>query len=963
MGVTIFYATITIINFLWICFFYPGKRSMSHTALFFIMFLSSGGYFLLSQCRNIGAALVANLVCFIGNLFVLPMIFFIILDFCQIKYKSYVQVLSLAFSSALFFILVFSSRFPYFYQYIQLIIAKHYSYLSIVPGPAYQAYELMIAAYSVGIVLVSLHTMNTSKRIPRHALVILLVQSVLNGFFARPIVMYGYHVDLHPLCNLVYTMVLFRLFREGERLDMTAAIMQSLNQQGAVGHMTLSLSGTFLASDDIMKKLFPETAELSVNQQLSGGGKLYTEIKEWVREFSENGNSTLHVFSTEGRTYRGSVSDFFRNEDSYFRSRIGYIVSIADTTDEQKYLELLTKYNNNLKEMAEVANSANQAKSAFLSNMSHEIRTPINAVLGMDEMILRESREDTILGYAEDIKRAGASLLSIVNDILDFSKIEAGKMDIIPVEYDLESTLNDLVTMIRGRAEAKHLKFILKVDESMPALLYGDEIRIKQVITNILTNAVKYTERGSVTFSIGYKKTGDDTIAFRCSVKDTGIGIKKEELDKLFTAFERLDEKRNRTIEGTGLGMNITQQLLHLMNSHLEVESEYGTGSDFSFELEQKVVRWTPIGDFEKRLSEKKVVHENSQQSFEAPDAHILVVDDTEMNLTVIRGLLKETKLKIDTAESGQQCLDMAEEKDYDLILLDHRMPEMDGVETLKRLRQSQKESLHTLPVISLTANAVSGAREFYMEAGFQDYLTKPINPEKLEGCLMHYLPPEKVTAVAKEKPDTAVMEEDAPEWLLGIEGLDPKVGIELCGGLQNYMNALTSYVEAGDQNYQNIATLHQEHDTRNYTIKVHALKSSSRIIGAAELSSLAKDLEAAGDKMDWEFIKTHHGQMMKQYRTLLHALSDVMGKQKEAEAASEEDKPEIDAASLREAYETIRAVTSAYDTETVQYILEDLKNYRIPDTEREQYDKLCKAFSAFEWEEMNKLLDEALSK
>ena len=229
----------------------------------------------------------------------------------------------------------------------------------------------------------------------------------------------------------------------------------------------------------------------------------------------------------------------------------------------------------------------------------------------------------------------------------------------------------------------------------------------------------------------------------------------------------------------------------------------------------------------------------------------------------------------------------------------------------------------------------------------------------------MHYLPPEKVTAIAKEKPDTAVSEDAAPDWLLGIEGLDPKEGIQLCGGLQNYMNALTSYVEAGDQNYQNIATLHQEHDTRNYTIKVHALKSSSRIIGAAELSELAKELEAAGDRMDWDFIKTHHGAMMKQYRTLLIALKEAVEKQKEAQAAAEEneDKPEIDAASLREAYETIRAVTSAYDTETVQYILEDLKNYKIPDTEREQYDKLCKAFSAFEWEEMNKLLDEALSK
>ena len=401
--------------------------------------------------------------------------------------------------------------------------------------------------------------------------------------------------------------------------------------------------------------------------------------------------------------------------------------------------------NKELQQEKLMALQASQTKSEFLSNMSHEIRTPINAILGMDEMILRESTEQNILEYAENLRHAGNSLLGIINDILDFSKIEAGKMEIIPVEYQLSSILNDLVNMIYNRAAKKGLKFIARADSEIPSILFGDEIRIKQVITNILTNAVKYTEKGSVTLTIDYREKGKDSIILIVSVKDTGIGIKPADLDKLFSAFERIEEKRNRTIEGTGLGMNITQQLLHLMGSKLNVESIYGEGSTFWFEIEQKIVNREPLGDFVEAFRNSLKNHSEYHEKFIAPDATILVVDDTVMNLTVVKGLLKQTKIQIDTAESGYECLDMVVKKKYDVIFLDHRMPGIDGIETLKEMKTMPINLNADTPVISLTANAISGAREQYMAAGFQDYITKPIDSAQLENMLIKYLPPEKV--------------------------------------------------------------------------------------------------------------------------------------------------------------------------------------------------------------------------
>lgn len=407
---------------------------------------------------------------------------------------------------------------------------------------------------------------------------------------------------------------------------------------------------------------------------------------------------------------------------------------------------VLTSYNRKLALAAEAANQANEAKSHFLSTMSHDIRTPMNAIIGMNEMILRDSREDGTLMYAESIRTAGNTLLGIINDILDFSKIEAGKMELIDVDYNLVALLNDLVNMVQRKAEEKKLTFQLDVDPNLPRVLHGDELRIKQVITNILSNAVKYTKEGGVVFAISGRECEEaDSIMLHVSVRDTGIGIKEEDLGKLFEAFERIEEKKNRNIEGTGLGMAIAQRFLNMMDSKIQVESEYAKGSVFSFDLKQKVVNREPLGDFDAAFKSYLSERKTYQVPFMAPRARVLVVDDTEINLKVFVSLLSKTKMQIDTAESGDAGIALFKRNLYDVIFLDHMMPDKDGIETLQEMRACADTPNQKTPMICLTANAVSEMREMYLEAGFDDYLTKPIDTEKLENMLLRYLPPDLV--------------------------------------------------------------------------------------------------------------------------------------------------------------------------------------------------------------------------
>jgi len=427
-------------------------------------------------------------------------------------------------------------------------------------------------------------------------------------------------------------------------------------------------------------------------------------------------------------------------------------------------LIILRNFNRKLTIAAKAANQANEAKSYFLSTMSHDIRTPMNAIIGMNEMILRDSRDNSILMYAENIRAAGNTLLGIINDILDFSKIEAGKMEVINVDYNFVSLLNDIVNMVQRKADEKGLNFQLDVDNNIPICLHGDEIRIKQIIINILSNAVKYTKEGSVVFSINSTKCDDDYVMLHVNVKDTGVGIKKEDLDRLFVAFERIEEKKNRNIEGTGLGMAIAQSFLNMMDSKIQVESEYGKGSTFSFDLKQKVVKWEPLGEFEAAFKRYLMEREQYQVSFVAPEAKILVVDDNEINLKVFVNLLRETRMQIDTADSGDSAIVLYKRNFYDVIFLDHMMPNKDGIETIKEMKECEDTPNQSTPIICLTANAVSGMREMYIKAGFDDYLTKPIDTGRLESMLLNYLSTDLVKTPENEparKYSVLVIDED----------------------------------------------------------------------------------------------------------------------------------------------------------------------------------------------------------
>lgn len=403
------------------------------------------------------------------------------------------------------------------------------------------------------------------------------------------------------------------------------------------------------------------------------------------------------------------------------------------------YTEMCVRKEQNLRKDAE---SANLAKSLFLATMSHEIKTPINAILGMNEIIQRDSKEDEVLECAAKIDEAGKSLLSLVNDVLDFSKIESGKMDIICVDYQLKSMLSDLISMVEMRIKDKQIKLVLDVDETIPAEYNGDVIRIKQVVTNLLTNAIKYTESGTITFSVKNKGIQDGEIDLYFSVKDTGVGIKEEDVSRFMDSFVRLDQVKNSNIEGTGLGLTITTQLLNLMGSKLEVDSVYGEGSDFYFTLKQKIVDTTPMG----ALKEKKERRAKKVRiTFTAPDARILVVDDNKVNITVACGLLKPAKMQIDACDSGQKCLELCRDNDYDLIFMDHMMPEMDGVETFKRLKADKTLKSSDTNVVVLTANTVSGASEYYKGVGFDYYLKKPINVNELNEVVQKFIPQEMI--------------------------------------------------------------------------------------------------------------------------------------------------------------------------------------------------------------------------
>lgn len=683
-------------------------------------------------------------------------------------------------------------------------------------------------------------------------------------------------------------------------------------------------------------------------------------------------------------------------------------------------------------------------KSDFLANMSHEIRTPMNAVIGMAEMALREEMSSAARDYINQIKTSGKTLLTIINDILDFSKIESGKMSIVEAEYEPLSLINDVSNMIMTRIGEKNVELILDVAPDIPCKLNGDGVRIKQVLTNIANNAVKFTEEGNVTVSINYEKVSDDVINILVAVKDTGIGIKEEDLSKLFQSFQQLDSKRNRNIEGTGLGLAISKQLLALMGGHIEVESEYGKGTTFSFSVPQKVVDDKPAislkedkknitvaalvdkdcvreqlkKDIErlgakyediksakkitKQLNDKKIqlvfidyslfskevesfvkqnpeytavlmtpfdmeskydidnliivkkplyslnismllngenLHtyfvddENDNIDFIAPEATILIVDDNAINLTVAKGLLKPLQMQMDTALSGKEAIEKISQKHYDLIFMDHMMPEIDGVETTHIIRRFHEE-YNNVPIIALTANAVEGTKEMFLQEGMNDFVAKPIEMRELVAKLRLWLPKDKIQKASQES--ESVVQNEKEEELV-IEGLDTKSALSMLGSKELYLDVLKDYYHVIDRKENIIREMIQNKDWHGYTIEVHALKSASKQIGANELSQQAAELEKAGNEENIAAILMNTDSMLDLY----HSYKDILAPLFTEEKKQDTDKQDVSPETLKEIFAQFDTALDDLDMDNMEETINTLSQYKYPDWQQELFEQL----------------------
>lgn len=664
-------------------------------------------------------------------------------------------------------------------------------------------------------------------------------------------------------------------------------------------------------------------------------------------------------YSTDDKIYafiQGS-QDFFDWKDRHYQVEEtvlkdneliqGYMMTIVDVTK-------IIEQNHLMKRLVLQTEDANRAKTNFVSNMSHEIRTPMNSIVGITEILLRSRHSPKEQEYLLNIQSSGRVLLTIINDVLDCSKMEAGKMQLFDEPYDTCSLFHDLRISMENRIGHSGLELIYDIDQDIPCKLKGDMGRIRQVIINLVNNAIKYTEKGSVRFSVHVRQKNTDKVMLYYEVADTGIGIRKEDQKILFDAFQRVEMDRNRYVEGTGLGLTISQNLVNMMGGVIEVESEYGKGSRFFFTIEQTIIDPTPVSAVNYNGQKDNVTEKEAECLFIAPEAHILLVDDNELNLVVAKELLKPLRMQIDTAENGLQAVKMVRGSQYDLVLMDHMMPVMDGIEAAKAIRALPEDKYQKLPIIALTANAMVDARKEFLNAGMNGFVAKPIDFARICNQLKLWLPKDLVRDVPKEEAKKLLADDLSDRE---IQPEDPQMGfsfeegVKHCGSKAALMKTIRIFYRTIDSKANKIEQCLKEGLISDYVIEVHALKSSALLIGAVPLSEAAKELEDYGKQGKTEVLEEKTPDVLTLYRDLKNILRPYAEKEEDA-------KKEFSDGEWITALQQIHQCIEQFDLDGVDQIMEQLEEYQVPECIRESMDQLRVYVADVSMEEIMELTD-----
>ena len=664
-------------------------------------------------------------------------------------------------------------------------------------------------------------------------------------------------------------------------------------------------------------------------------------------------------YSTDDKIYafiQGS-QDFFDWKDRHYQVEEtvlkdneliqGYMMTIVDVTK-------IIEQNHLMKRLVLQTEDANRAKTNFVSNMSHEIRTPMNSIVGITEILLRSRHSPKEQEYLLNIQSSGRVLLTIINDVLDCSKMEAGKMQLFDEPYDTCSLFHDLRISMENRIGHSGLELIYDIDQDIPCKLKGDMGRIRQVIINLVNNAIKYTEKGSVRFSVHVRQKNTDKVMLYYEVADTGIGIRKEDQKILFDAFQRVEMDRNRYVEGTGLGLTISQNLVNMMGGVIEVESEYGKGSRFFFTIEQTIIDPTPVSAVNYNGQKDNVTEKEAECLFIAPEAHILLVDDNELNLVVAKELLKPLWMQIDTAENGLQAVKMVRGSQYDLVLMDHMMPVMDGIEAAKAIRALPEDKYQKLPIIALTANAMVDARKEFLNAGMNGFVAQPIDFARICNQLKLWLPKDLVRDVPKEEAKKLLADDLSDRE---IQPEDPQMGfsfeegVKHCGSKAALMKTIRIFYRTIDSKANKIEQCLKEGLISDYVIEVHALKSSALLIGAVPLSEAAKELEDYGKQGKTEVLEEKTPDVLTLYRDLKNILRPYAEKEEDA-------KKEFSDGEWITALQQIHQCIEQFDLDGVDQIMEQLEEYQVPECIRESMDQLRVYVADVSMEEIMELTD-----